>query len=189
MTEYFRNLSQQFTDPYLAVAQIMGFVPMFLGFFVFYFNNRKRAIAIKAVCDALFTVHFIMLSQWTGAAVCAVNFLRGILFSQRGQNKYLSMLWVPVLICGLTVGGSLLTWAGPLSLLPMFGSVIAAVGYWCNNTDHLRKFNLVGVSLWLIYAVLTMSVSSMIGNTISIVSIIRTQIALWLRKRKEEDYD
>lgn len=184
MTAYFQNLAGQFTNPVTAIAQILGFIPMILGFFVFYFNNRKRALAVKAVCDALFVAHFCLLGQWTGAVVCIVNVLRGLLFAQRGKNRYLSMAWVPILICVLTVGGSLLTWAGPLSLLPMLGSVIAAIGYWCSEPGDLRKFNFVGVGLWLVYSVITVSVPSIISNTVMIVSIIRTEAALLLHRRK-----
>ena len=186
MTQYFQDLAHQFSHPVTAIAQVMGFIPMLLGFFVFYFNDRKKTLAIKAYCDTLFVIHFFMLGQLTGGMVCAVNILRSILFSQRGKRKYLSMWWVPTLICLLTVGGSLLSWAGPMSLLPMFGSAIAAIGYWCNDTRHLRKFNFVGVSLWLVYSVLAMSVSSIISNCISLSSIIRTEIALYLHKRKAD---
>jgi hypothetical protein len=185
MVSYFQNLAAQFTNPVTAIAQILGFIPMILGFFVFYFNNRKRALVVKTICDALFVVHFCLLSQWTGAVVSVVNTVRGVLFSQRGKNPYLSMLWVPFLICGLTVGGSLLSWSGPLSLLPMFGSCLAAIGYWCNDTRWMRKFNLVGISLWWVYAVLTMSVPSILNNTVYIVSILRTEIVLLLQKRKD----
>ena len=185
MIAYFRDLANQFTNPITAFAQIMGFIPMFVGFFVFYFNDRKKTLIIKAICDIMFVIHFCLLSQWTGAAVCVVNVFRGFLFAQRGKKEIFSKLWVPILVCSLTVGSSLLTWAGPMSLLPMFGSVIAATGYWCNNTAHLRKFNFVGISLWLIYSTITMSVPSMINNVVSLISIIRTEIALCLHKRKE----
>ena len=182
---YFQELANQFTNPITAFAQIMGFIPMFLGFFVFYFNDRKKILIIKVICDSMFVAHFCLLNQWTGAAVCIVNVGRGLLFAQRDRKPVFDMLWVPVLICSLTIGGSLLTWAGPMSLLPMFGSVIAAIGYWCNSTAHLRKFNFVGIALWLVYSTITMSVPSMLNNVINLISIIRTEIALCLHKRKE----
>ena len=187
MIAYFQDLANQFTNPVTAFAQIMGFIPMFLGFFVFYFNDRKKTLITKAICDIMFVIHFCLLSQWTGAAVCIVNVLRGFLFAQRGKSEIFSKLWVPILVCSLTVGSSVLTWAGPLSLLPMFGSVVAAIGYWCNDTAHLRKFNFVGIALWLVYSTITMSVPSMINNAVYLSSIIRTEIALLVKRRKSKD--
>ena len=184
MVAYFQNLAGQFTNPVTAIAQVMGFIPMILGFFVFYFNDRKKAIGIKAVCDGLFVAHFSLLNQWTGAAVCAVNVLRGLMFGQRGKNKYLSMLWVPMLICTLTVGGSLLGWTGLESLLPMVGSVLAVIGYWCNDTRLLRRFNFAGISLWLVYGFITLSVPTIIGNCVYLISIARTELTLLIEKRK-----
>ena len=184
MIAYFQNLAGQFTNPVTALAQILGFIPMFLGFFVFYYNDRKKAIAVKAACDGMFVAHFSLLGQWTGAAVCAVNVLRGLLFAQRGKKKWLSLMWVPVLICLLTIGGSILGWTGWESVLPMVGSVLAVIGYWCNDTRLLRRFNFAGISLWLVYGIITMSVPTIIGNCVYLISIIRTEISLLISKRK-----
>ena len=188
LTAYFQDLAGQFADPVTAIAQIMGFIPMIMGFFVFYSNDRKKTLATKAVCDTLFVVHFFMLSQWTGGLVCIVNALRGILFSQKGRFKWSSTLFLPILFCLLTIGSSLMGWTGAKSLLPMIGSCLAVIGYWCHKPHYLRRFNLVGIGLWLIYGILTLSVSTVIGNSIYIGSIIRTEIVQILQKRKEKRY-
>lgn len=185
MVSYFRDLAGQFLNPFTAVAQILGFIPMILGFFVFYVNDRKKALALKGVCDGLFVVHFFMLGQWTGGVVSIVNSLRSVFFAQKGRAKWTSNLFLPIVFCLLTVGGSLLSWTGVKSLLPMFGSCLALIGYWCNEPGLLRKFNFVGISLWLIYGVLSMSVPTILNNTIYLVSIARTEIVILLKKQKE----
>ena len=182
MISYFQDLAAQFTDPVKAIAQLLGLIPMVLGFFVFYFNDRKKTLRVKTVCDTLFSLHFFLLGQWTGGAVCVVNAFRGLAFAQRGKGKWNSNWFLPVLFCVLTVGGSLLGWTGIKSLLPMTGSVLAVIGYWCNDTKKLRRFNFAGISLWLIYAVITMSVSAIISNCVYLVSILRTEIALKVGK-------
>ena len=186
MLAYFRDIAEQFTTPVTAIAQILGFIPVILGFFVFYVNDRKKTLAIKAVCDGLFVVHFFLLSQWTGGAVSIVNALRGVAFSQKGRYRWSSNLFLPILFCLLTIGGSVLGWTGIKSLLPMFGSCLAVVGYWCNEPGLLRKFNFAGISLWLIYGILTLSVPTIINNTVYLVSIARTEIAILLKKLKEK---
>ena len=184
MIAYFQDLAAQFTDPVKAIAQILGLIPMVLGFVVFCFNDRKKTLAVKALCDGLFSLHFFMLGQWTGGVVCVVNVFRGIAFAQRGKGKWSSNLFLPVLFCLLTIGGSLMGWTGVKSLLPMTGSVLAVIGYWCNDTKLLRRFNFIGISLWLVYAVLAMSVPTIISNCIYLISIARTEIYQWSRNRK-----
>ncbi len=185
MAAYFQQLAQQFTNPITAIAQILGFAAMLLGYFVFCFRQRGKIIAAKAACDFAYAVHYFMLAQWTGAAVCTVNIFRGILFSQRGKYKWSSSVMLPIVFLVLTVGSSLLTWTGPESLLPMVGSCLAVLGYWCTNTSHLRKLNFVGISLWAAYSVITMSVPSLLSNLIYLSSIVRTEIKEALRKRRE----
>lgn len=188
MIAYFESLAAQFTNPVTAIAQCVGFVQMFLGFFVFRNISRRASISIKAVCDALAAIHFALLGQWTGCVVCGINVSRGLCFSQRGIRKWASGIYMPVIFCILTVGGSLLSWTGWESLLPMAGSCLAVIGYWCKDTGRLRLFNLGGISLWLIYSVITLSVSSILGNIVYICSILLTILRL-ARKNKETDHD
>lgn len=189
MASYLRDIAAQFGNPVTAIAQILGFIPMIMGFFVFYFNDRRKALAVKALCDTMFVGHFFMLNQWSGGFVCIVNALRGVFFSQRGRYKWSSTLLLPVVFCLLTIGGSLLGWAGVKSLLPMAGSCIAVIGYWCNEPKYLRRLNFVGISLWLIYGIITLSVPTIIGNCVYLTSIIRTETVLFFKERRQRHRD
>ena len=89
---------------------------------------------------------------------------------------------MPILFLVLTVGGSLLGWTGWESILPMVGSCLAVMGYWCKDTAKLRLFNLVGISLWLIYGVIVMSVPTIIADLVYIISILLTMIRTHVKK-------
>ena len=174
--QYFQDLAQQFTHPVTAIAQCIGFVQVILGFFVFRNVSRRTSITIKAVCDFLAATHFALLGQWTGCAVCSVNIARGVCFSQKGRKIWASGVYMPILFCALTVVTSLFSWTGLESLLPMIGSCLAVIGYWCKDTAKLRLFNLAGISLWLIYGIVTLSMSTIVGNVVYITSILITMI-------------
>lgn len=178
MIQYFQDLVQQFSQPITAIAQIIGFVQMILGFFVFRDISRKATITIKAFCDGLAAVHFALLGQWTGCAICSVNISRGICFSQKDRKAWATGIYMPILFCVLTIGVSLLSWSGTVSLLPMAGSCLAVIGYWCRDTRYLRLFNLVGISCWFVYSILVLSISTMISNLIYIISILITMFRI-----------
>lgn len=182
MIAYFQSIIIQCRNPVFLVAQILGFIPVILGFFVFGNRSRRSSITIKAFADFSAAVHFALLTQWTGFAICLVNTARGICFSQRQQKKWASGNYMPVLFCGLTVLGSALGWTGPESLLPMLGSCLAVMGYWSIDTHKLRLFNLAGISLWLVYGIFTFSVSTVINNAAYIISILRTEWMLYRKK-------
>ena len=44
------------------------------------------------------------------------------------------------------------------------------------DTAKLRLFNLAGISLWLIYGIFTLSMSTIVGNVVYITSILITMI-------------
>ena len=48
IAEYFEGLAAQFQDPVTAIAQILGFLPIFLSYLVFHSNKRTTIIATKA---------------------------------------------------------------------------------------------------------------------------------------------
>ena len=132
MTAYFQELAASFAHPVTAIAQILGFIPVFLGFFIFRNVSRRTSIAIKAVSDFLSAVHFLLLGASTGCAINFVNTARGICFAQKGKRAWASGVWMPILFCICTVIGSCLGWTGAIILLPMLGSCLAVIGYWCN---------------------------------------------------------
>ncbi len=185
MIGYFEELAEQFTNPVTAIAQLLGFVPLFLSWFIFRARSRTASITLKAVSDGFSAVHFFMLGEWTGCVINCINTARGALFSQKGRRKWASGIYLPIGFCLVTVGFSALSWAGPKSLLPMIGSCLAVVGYWQTSQKRLRRFNFAGIFLWLIYGFITLSVPTVVGNIISLTSITVSEIRE-LRNAKKE---
>jgi hypothetical protein len=77
-----------------------------------------------------------------------------------------------------------LSWQGPKSLLPMTGTCLAVLGFWCTDVRNIRKFNLPGTILWLIYAILIGSVSSIICNVVTVCSIVTAEIRWYAAQKK-----
>ena len=165
------------------IAQIIGFIPLFLSYVIFYFNDRKKMLFTKMVADLLSTAHHILLGPegYSGAAICLINVARSATFMKRSKTK-LGEIIIPLVFITVTMASSVLTWAGPISLLPAIGSSLAVMGYWCANPATMRKFILPGVVLWLIYAIAIFSISGIISNCLSIISMVSTEI----RCRKEQ---
>lgn len=182
MIAYFEALAASFTNPVTAIAQILGLIPVVLGFFIFRNVSRTTSIAIKAVSDFMSAVHFLLLGAPTGCAINMVNTVRGICFSQKDKRKWASGIWMPVIFCCATAVSTALSWAGLISLLPLLGSCLAVVGYWCTEPKHLRRFNFAGIFLWTIYGIITLSVPTIVGNTISLISIVKTEISTAKKK-------
>jgi hypothetical protein len=187
MSAYFSDLVAQFTNPVTAIAQIFGFSCVILSYFIFRNISRKASLIIKVISDALWATHFFLLQQWTGGVLNCLNIFRGICFYQRGEKKWASGVWMPILFCTASVIGSVLGWTGPESLLPMAGSCLIIMGFWTTETGRLRRLNFFGLVFWMIYSVLILSVPAIVGNGLSMISIILTELRVNRQQRTKEN--
>lgn len=172
MLEFIINwFSSAFATPRNVIAQIIGILPLSLSFFIFTQKTRSKVLVLKSISTFLAVVHFIVLGKTTGALINSVLTVRGIVFSQRGKKGF-SGIHIPIIFIAFTILSAIPDFRGIENLLPMTGSCISIIGFWQNDLHRLRWFNLVGVSLWLVYGVCSFSVPSILTNTITIFSII-----------------
>ena len=184
MTMLFEWLAAEFSTPLNAVAQIVGFFPLIITFFTFLPNDRRYVIGSKAVSDLLWAIHFFLLGEVVGGAINAVNTARNVVFSQK-HRKWASRTYIPIVFCVLTVFASLIRWQEWYSFLPMVGSLLAVLGFWCSDVRRIRLFNFPAVILWLAYGLLAGSISAVICNTIAILSILLATGKEYRQKRIE----
>lgn len=161
----------QFSTPLGATAQLFGILPLILSFFTFLHRDRKRTVMTKATVDFLFAIHFFLLGEAVGGCLNIVNTVRDIVFSQKGKRRWASRNYIPVLFCTVTVVVAILRFEEWYSLLPMIGSVLAVVGFWCSSVENIRKFNVPATLLWLVYSIKVGSVANIVSNLIAIGSL------------------
>ena len=175
MTAFFDWLAAEFSNPLTATAQIIGFIPLALSFFTFLSNKRAKIIFIKIITDCMWALHFFLLGEIVGGSVNAINTVRNVIFSQK-HRRWASHIAIPIIFGALTVGSALLRWQEWYSFLPMLGSLLAVIGFWCNDPRNIRRLNLPAVLLWLIYGIITGSISATLCNVFSIISILIAEI-------------
>ena len=80
---------------------------------------------------------------------------RELIFYNRGRKKWAShIVWLFVFIGAMGIS-PVLTWQGPISILPAIGSSLAVMAFYCKRPTHTRIFGLFAQTLWLIYTVVT----------------------------------
>ncbi|MBE7092906.1 MAG: YgjV family protein [Clostridiales bacterium] len=164
-------IKASFSNPINIIAEIIGILALILSFFIFLFNKRSHIIAVKTVCDSMGAIRFLLRGELVGGAINALNIVRNIVFSQK-HKRWVNHLYTPLFFCILTFLTALLRWKEWYSFLPMAGSLLGTIGFWCSDVKNVRKFNLPAVFLWLIYGVIIKSFSTVLCNIFSIASII-----------------
>lgn len=189
-TRFYEELISFFTldmsNPLKFAGQLVGFIPLILSFVTFSLSKRGHILISKTFSDLTSVVHFFLLGEVVGGAVCLVNTGRGIIFYNKGK-KWASGIYIPIIFCALTLLTTLLQWKGWYTLLPAVGSVLAVIGFWCNRPRLVKLFNLPAVTLWLIYSIIITSISATIINIVSIITILVSmlrELAGYIKNKK-----
>ena len=189
MSEYIQSLIDGFKsgEPSFLIPQIIGFIAMLSGFISYQCKTRKGILTVQAAGSVLWTTQFLLLNSPTGAILNVLAILRNIVYSFKGKYKWVSSLLVPIITSGVFVVASLITYEGPISLLPMVGMIFSSVALYITNEKYIRLFSLGVCPCWLIYDWQCGSVAGTLTETFNLISIL---IAIFrydiLKKYKEE---
>ncbi len=158
--------------PLVLVGQILGILIMIENFFIYFSRSRKNILIFKLISDVANVFSQSFLGAYTGAALNGLGIARETVFYNRDKHKWASSrIWLGVFVVAVIVT-SILTWGGPISLLPMCGSVIAVVGFYTMKPMLTRVLGIFAQGAYLIYSIFTFQIGAIIGNSIMVLSAI-----------------
>lgn len=123
----------------------------------------------------LIGVHFLLLEQWTASALAVVAALR-FLVSLKTTSKR-TMAGFMMLAVIITV----ITYAGPLSLLTCCGSLFGTAACFSTQDKRLRQLMLIGTSLWLTNNILVGSPMAVLMESLFICSNLLGYYRFYIR--------
>jgi len=164
---YFQNA---FSTPIQIAGQIIGLMATLISLFAFVFVNRKRILATKFATDVLWVFSFMLCGAMTGAVTNVVSTLREVIFYFK-KPAWKKLWFIPSAFILFYLCSSLLTWAGPISLIPMIASTFSVLGLWMSDALHTKLLLVPALILWLVYSLITYSVMSVLSNVVSLVSV------------------
>ena len=190
MLEFFKSAFCS-GDPLYTAGQILGFVLIVIGFFVYYSKKRSTILAVKLTTDVICVFQQAMIGAFTGSLLNGIAVFREVVFYNRLDKKWAAhrfWLYFFLVLMGLA---PVLTWEGWISLFPALGSVCAVISFYMKNPTHIRIAGLGTTVLWLFYCIFTNNVGGIIQNIINLISIFialtRDHAAFFQKKREKED--
>ena len=173
-------------SPRYVAGQCVGLVIIALSFFIYYCKKREHMLILKCTSDSLGIIQQALIGASTGALITFVNVLRSIVFYNKNRKNWAGHIaWLFIFIAAVCLS-PLLTWQGPISLIPAAGSSLAVIAFYCNSPTTTRIFALFAQGLWLLYAILTFNLTCALQNGILVLSALAglCRDALERRKRK-----
>ena len=154
-----------------AISQVIGFVGTIVSFIIFQQNKRSRIIGLQILSTSLFTVHYILLGAFTGAALNLIAVTRSIVFYNNDKKWAKSPAWLWFYIV-VSVVASVLTWENWYSILPAIALVLTTIANWMKSETKIRLISFPNSPCWLIYNAITGSVAGVVTECIVMTSLI-----------------
>ena len=177
------------------IAQIIGIVAM--GIIILSYQQKKQStvIAFQLFGSALFAINFFMLGAIMGGLLNFIAIIRAIVFLNKKKLNSNNIWWTIAFECIYLISYALTftVFEKPFNLtniiveiLPIIGMTATTLAYRHEDSSKTRKYGLINSPLWLIYNFINFSVGAIIGEVLSLVSIILGIIRLDLKKEKGE---
>ena len=117
-------------------------------------RSRRRSLKIQSASCLLEALYSFTIGALTGAFINVINFIRSGLFVRRDEFGRFSYLLILVFFDLVILGNCLLTWAGPVSLLPTIGSLVRTYCLWQSDMRLIRVSGITtGLSYGAYYAI------------------------------------
>lgn len=153
-------------------AYIFGIGAMGALFSIYQQSSRKRLIASKLIADVCWVVHYLCLGAYGGAIPNFVGIFRELVFVNRENKKWANYSFWPLVFIIVNFLLGLRTFAAPINLLPILGSVFVTVALWLRRPTLTKIFSFPVSTAFLIYDVFVGSWIGVISESISLISIV-----------------
>lgn len=153
------------------LIQLLGLVPSVIAFTSLQTGNRKRILALMLFCNIMWLVHYMLLNAYAGVMINVVGLLRAVLCYNNDKKWAESSGWELLLIL-LYVGGTVLTWEGPLSALPAISMILTTIGLWTHDMRKTRMLFLLNSPPLIFYNIMIHSYSCFFIECCAFISYI-----------------
>ena len=167
------------------IGQILGIFLSVVGFFVYFSKTRRGILGAKLTMDIGYAIQQAMVGAYTGALINGISIFREIVFYHRDKKKWAKPIFWLLFFIVITGLSPVLTWAGPISLLPAAGSIAAVIAFYCRDPHHTRLIGLVSLTLWLIYCIVIPNYGVLLTTAIQLISAILGLIRDYREKKRK----
>ena len=153
------------------LSQIIGAVAFSLFSYSFFKKSKKEILYIQILAYIGFIVHFYLMDAPTGTMCNIIGLISVILLYFFADNKEKKRFLIFTLIA-LLILLSFITYENIFSIFPITASVITFLSFLSKNKNLIRLIGVISASLWLIYAIIIVSYSAIVFETITVIATI-----------------
>lgn len=153
------------------IGQVLGIIALIVLIISFQINNKSKLLKLQTVSSFFFALQYIFLHAYSGALMNFIVLLRNYLFQKNISKKIL------ILILGLIVISSFLTFNGVISILPIIASIEYTIALSKPNLKIIRIAEIISCLFYLIYNIYVLAYTGIISTiaefVFSFIAILR----------------
>lgn len=153
------------------LAQFVGICAMLASVLSFQLSTRKKIIKAQIVTVILFSLHFLMLGAYTGAAMNTTSLVRNIVFLNKDKRFFNGTIWIGIFVFVNIVTG-VIFWQNWISVFCIAGMIINTISLSLKDPQKVRKVMLISSPFVLLYSIFTFSIGGVINEVFSEISAI-----------------
>ena len=170
------------------ISQIVGSVAFIVSLVAYHKDKKEKILSNMIISYAFNLVHYFLLGAYSGCITKIIAICREWFIITKDKKKILSsniFLYVFVLIY-ILVG--IITYTNIWSIFPIIAAIIYIIPIWNGTEKTVKKVAFICYFLWLIYNIFVLSISGIISNIISIISLC-IAIKRGYKKSLKKDYE
>ena len=167
------------------LGHAIGVIAIGLFFLSYQIFEKKKLLFVQTLATAMLCLQYVLIGAYSGFVLNIICVIRNILFYHR-DKKFLSGVWLPILLALTMAFVSLFSWDGYHSLLIILGLMVNTVCMGLCDSQNLRKSVLITCPMILVYNIFEASYSGMVSETVSLISAV-IGIIRYRRSRSAQD--
>lgn len=150
------------------LGQAFGIIALICTVVSMQLKKKRPLMILQTASEAFIVAQYLVKGAITGSFMAMVSFIRDVIFTK--YHKKRAPLWILIVIYLVMTVLTILSWAGPLSILPYVGSIIYAFTLWYGKVKWIKLGNAVGNTPYLFYTLLTGNYALFIMTLLEVVS-------------------
>lgn len=135
------------------LGQAFGILALICTVVSMQLKKKRPLMVFQTASEAFIVAQYLVKGAVTGSLMAIVSFVRDIILTR--YNRKRAPLWFLIALYAVMTVLTIVSWAGPLSILPFVGSLIYAWSLWYGKVKWIRLGNAVGNTPYLVYTILT----------------------------------
>jgi len=157
-------------------VQILGIITLIL--FVVSMQQRKKEsfLLLQTAGTLLFIVQYIMTGKITGAVICTIAGIRGLVFFYYKKKNFKPSAAILIVFQAVLLAAAYFTWQNILSIIPLVSTFVKTWGTWQDDMKWTRRTSFVAQSIMVIY---NLTASMYTGVLTEVCNATSTLVAIW----------